>query len=73
MLYFQDDCENKSKVEFYIDCDHPLPYFSFSQVKPGGYICIVNAAKHLFRDGSVGMRIDKPENIKILDIETVMK
>lgn len=72
-VHLRDDCDNKSKVEFHLDNDDPSPFFSYSQVKPGGYICILNAAKHLFRDGSVGFRIDHPDQVKILDLQTNTK
>jgi hypothetical protein len=62
-------------VEFYLDDfgDNPFPYFSYSKVKPGGYICLVAPVMHRFGDGTVGIRIDLPEKVRVLDIDDVMR
>ncbi|XP_045190231.2 uncharacterized protein LOC123547308 [Mercenaria mercenaria] len=74
-VYLKDAQDKESKVEFYFDHlgDNPRPFFSYSQVKPGGYICLVDPVMHLFGDGSVGVRINNPEEVKVLDIEMDMK
>ncbi|XP_060561373.1 uncharacterized protein LOC132721125 isoform X2 [Ruditapes philippinarum] len=74
-VYLKDEHGNESKVEFYLDDfgDNPFPYFSYSQVKPGGYICLVAPVMHEFRDGTIGIRIDLPEQVRVLDIDDVMR
>ncbi|KAL4232003.1 translational activator for mitochondrial COX1 [Mactra antiquata] len=69
-VYLKDENDNESKVEFYFDpyFDNPLPYFSYKQVKPGGYIALKNPVMHLFGDGTVGIRINHPHEVAILDV-----
>ncbi|XP_053406587.1 uncharacterized protein LOC123546263 [Mercenaria mercenaria] len=69
-VYLKDAWDRESKVEFYLDDDNPFPFFSYSQVKPGGYIILVDPVMHFFMDGTVGIRMDNPEDVKVLDIET---
>ncbi|KAL4231969.1 hypothetical protein ACF0H5_009546 [Mactra antiquata] len=70
-VYIKDENDDESKVEFYFDeyFDNPLPYFSYKQVKPGGYIALINPVMHLFGDGTVGIRINHPHEVAILGVD----
>lgn len=68
------DAENKdSKVEFYLDhiSDNPFPYFTYAKVKPGNYICIKDPLMHAYVDGTVGIKVEDPQLVKILEKETL--
>lgn len=66
---FQDAMDCDSKVEFYLDDfdDNPYPFFTYETVKPGNYICLENPCMHLFRDGTVGIKIQKPREVSIIE------
>ncbi|XP_029648290.1 MATH and LRR domain-containing protein PFE0570w-like isoform X2 [Octopus sinensis] len=44
----------------------PFPYFSWSQLKIGNYICILEPKRFYFRGGQVGFKIDSTQEIRIL-------
>ncbi|XP_014775622.1 uncharacterized protein LOC106872955 [Octopus bimaculoides] len=44
----------------------PFPYFSWSQLKMGKYICILEPKRHYFHDGQVGFKIDSTRKIRII-------
>lgn len=69
LLCLQDAMDEESKVEFYLDHtdDNPYPYFTYAKVKPGNYICLVDPVMHLFLDRSIGIRVDHPELVMILE------
>ncbi|XP_052771747.1 uncharacterized protein LOC128211237 [Mya arenaria] len=68
-VYLKDDSDNESHVEFYLDHwgDNPFPFFSYKDVRPGGYLCIQQPEIHRFGDGAVGFRINEPQEVKIID------
>ena len=65
--------ENELHIEFYFDHlgDNPAPYWSYSDVKPGGYLFLHNPLLHVFRDGVVGFRVNHPKEIKFVNKKTL--
>jgi hypothetical protein len=55
-------------VAFYLDYDNPFPYFSWSSVRPGRFVVIEHPYIHYFMDGSVGLRIEDPSQVLIIDV-----
>jgi hypothetical protein len=55
-------------VEFDLDHigDDPAPHFSYSQVEPGAYICLLNPVLHLLGDRTLVIRVKNPRAVKIL-------
>lgn len=65
-VYLKDKNNTETHVEFYLDFDNPLPFFSYRDVKPGNYICLENACIHHFLDGATGIRIDDPSHVHVI-------
>ena len=57
-------------MQFFLDHlgDDPLPHFSYSQVKPGSYICLVDPVLQFSGDGTLGIRINDPRRVKVLNM-----
>lgn len=69
MIYdFQDKNGEETYVAFYLDYDNPFPFFSWSGIRPGRFITIDNPFIHYFRDGSVGLRIEEPSTVSLIDV-----
>lgn len=67
--YFQDSERREIYVSFYLPNDDPSPHFRWCDVVPGKFIAILFPCIHLFRDGSVGLRVDKATSADIFDIK----
>ncbi|KAL5004852.1 hypothetical protein ScPMuIL_018308 [Solemya velum] len=68
-VYIRDKDDDETHVLFYLDGGRrPEPYFSWRALTPGKYICICDPFIHYFMDGTAGLRIEDPSDIKILDI-----
>ncbi|XP_021340138.1 uncharacterized protein LOC110441347 [Mizuhopecten yessoensis] len=67
-IYIGDKDGAEIYVAFYLDFDNPSPYFHWSDVVPGKYICIEDPYIHFFLNGAVGMRVDKAANVRILSV-----
>ncbi|XP_052104183.1 uncharacterized protein LOC127737489 [Mytilus californianus] len=67
-IYIQDKYGEEIYVAFYLDYDNPFPFFSWSGIRPGCFITIDNPFIHYFMDGSVGLRIEEPSGISIIDV-----
>ncbi|XP_071084689.1 uncharacterized protein [Haliotis cracherodii] len=65
-IYIKDVNKEETFVMFYLDFDRPYPYFSWSQLTPGNYICIENAVFHNFMDGTTGIRVDEASDVRII-------
>lgn len=68
-VYLQDSERREIYVSFYLPNDDPSPHFRWSDVVPGKFIAILFPCIHLFRDGSVGLRVDKATYADIFDIK----
>ena len=68
----QDKKDEVTTVMFYLDDDNPFPFFSYSQVKPGNFLCLLNPVIHYFMDGTVGIRVDNPADVSIIDGQSVV-
>ncbi|XP_045190223.2 uncharacterized protein LOC123547306 isoform X2 [Mercenaria mercenaria] len=70
-IYIKDAKDEESKVEFYLDQYHddPSPFFRYSQIKPGGYICLKNPVIHHFLDRTYGFRVNNPDEVKVLEMQ----
>ncbi|XP_045190229.2 N-lysine methyltransferase SMYD2-like isoform X3 [Mercenaria mercenaria] len=70
-LEAKDAKDEESKVEFYLDQYHddPSPFFRYSQIKPGGYICLKNPVIHHFLDRTYGFRVNNPDEVKVLEMQ----
>nr|XP_034299517.1 uncharacterized protein LOC105324660 isoform X2 [Crassostrea gigas] len=68
-VYLQDSERREIYVSFYLPNDDPLPHFRWSDVVPGKFIAILIPCIHLFRDGSVGLRVDKATNAYIFNVK----
>ncbi|KAH3853518.1 uncharacterized protein LOC127875312 [Dreissena polymorpha] len=73
--YLKDDIDSESKVEFYLDHvgDNPAPFFSYSMVKPGNFICILKPLVHGFMDGTIGFKIEDPSNVYIIEKDILVQ
>ncbi|XP_033745409.1 uncharacterized protein LOC117330944, partial [Pecten maximus] len=65
-IYIEDKDLDEIYVAFYLDYNIPFPYFVWPNVAPGNFICIEDPYIHRFMDGSVGIRVDEAESIRIL-------
>ena len=66
----------ETKVEFYLlgtFDDKPEPYFSYSDVKPGNYICIQKPQVTTFLDDTVGIKSVNPQQVHISEIKYAQK
>lgn len=67
IFILQDEVsEHRLVVLFYLNDDNPHPFFKWSDVRPGNYICLHAPAFHSFLDGQVGFRIDRANQVRIL-------
>ncbi|CAG2206093.1 unnamed protein product [Mytilus edulis] len=64
----KDKNGEETYVAFYLDYDNPFPFFSWSGIRPGRFITIDNPFIHYFMDGSVGLRIEEPSTVSIIDV-----
>lgn len=53
-------------MHFYIDDDNTYPYFKWSDLAPGNYICIQMPVIHKFMDGQTGFRIDYAWQVRVI-------
>ncbi|XP_061184396.1 uncharacterized protein LOC133192400 [Saccostrea echinata] len=67
-VYLQDSDRWEIYVSFYLPNDDPTPYFEWNDLVPGKFIVILFPCIHFFRDETVGIRVDKPKNVKVLDV-----
>ncbi|XP_021369242.1 uncharacterized protein LOC110460583 isoform X2 [Mizuhopecten yessoensis] len=51
-IFLQDKDGDEVYVGFYFERDEPRPYFQWSDVVPGRYLCIADPYIHQFLDGS---------------------
>ncbi|XP_067669581.1 uncharacterized protein [Haliotis asinina] len=65
-IYIKDVNLEETFVMFYLSFDNPYPFFSWSQLTPGNYICIQNAVFHNFLDGTTGIRVDEASDVRII-------
>ncbi|XP_060080993.1 uncharacterized protein LOC132560337 [Ylistrum balloti] len=67
-IYVEDKDGVEIYVAFYLDFDNPFPYFHWTSVVPGRFICIEDPYIHFFLDGSVGIRVEEAESVRILPL-----
>ncbi|XP_021369225.1 uncharacterized protein LOC110460574 isoform X2 [Mizuhopecten yessoensis] len=67
-IYLQDKVRDEVYVAFYLNHDEPRPYFRWSDVVPGRYLCIADPYIHQFLDGSVGIRVDDPSTVRAFSV-----
>ncbi|XP_021346901.1 uncharacterized protein LOC110446199 [Mizuhopecten yessoensis] len=67
-IYLQDKDGDEVCVGFYFERDEPRPYFRWSDVVPGRYLCIADPYIHQFLDGSVGIRVDDPSTVRVFTL-----
>ncbi|XP_021369227.1 uncharacterized protein LOC110460574 isoform X4 [Mizuhopecten yessoensis] len=67
-VYLQDKDRDEVYVAFYLNHDEPRPYFRWSDVVPGRYLCIADPYIHQFLDGSVGIRVDDPSTVRVFAV-----
>lgn len=66
-VYVEDRYGQELYVAFYLDFDNPCPYFTWSDLRPGRFICIRDPYRHYFLDGSVGIRVDEASDVNIFN------
>lgn len=64
--YLEDSSGNEIRVYFYLDHDRPEPYFKWSQLKVGNFLCLEHAYIHVFLDGSTGFRVDEAGDVSVI-------
>lgn len=67
-VYIEDRYGQELYVAFYLDFDNPCPFFTWSDLRPGRFICIRDPCRHYFMDGSVGIRVDEASDVKIFNV-----
>ncbi|XP_062588474.1 uncharacterized protein LOC134250137 [Saccostrea cucullata] len=68
-VYLQDSERREIYASFSLPNDDPTPYFEWSDLVPGKFIAILFPCIHFFRDFSVGLRVDKAQNVYCFDVE----
>ncbi|KAL5005210.1 hypothetical protein ScPMuIL_018666 [Solemya velum] len=67
-VYIEDKYGKETFINFYLQGDgRPEPYFTWKALQPGKYISVAYPFMHFFRDGNIGLRVEDPSDIKILE------
>jgi hypothetical protein len=66
MILWQDRFGKEIRIFFYLDNDVSEPYFRFSQLDRGNFLCMEHAYIHTFLDGTTGIRVDDACDVSII-------
>ncbi|KAK7483873.1 hypothetical protein BaRGS_00024890 [Batillaria attramentaria] len=62
-----EDIEGRELYVIFYNDEFPWPFFQYSQLREGNFLCLNDARIHLFLDGSVGFRVDDPSDVRIIE------